>query len=70
MFEGFTRQEIKTQEASINLVRGGSSLPLSRQHDIPQNLPLPVRLALPHGEKAPTIDRHLAIFEQPDFPIS
>jgi len=52
--------------------RGGNgfcnSPPLSRQHDIPQNLPIAVSLALPDGEKTAAIGRQFAIFEQPDFP--
>ena len=43
---------------------------LSRQHDIPQNLPIAVGLALPDGEKPATIDRQFAVLEQPDFSIS
>ena len=42
---------------------------LSWQHDIPQNLPIAVGLALPHGEKAPAIDRQFAVFDQSDLPI-
>src|SRR5215510_1462140 len=42
----------------------------SRQHDIPQNLPIAVGLALPDGEKTAAIDRQSAVFKQPDFPIS
>jgi haloacetate dehalogenase len=36
MFEGFTRQQIKTQETTINLVRGGSGYPLLLLHGYPQ----------------------------------
>ena len=36
MFEGFTRQQIATQETTINLVRGGSGDPLLLLHGYPQ----------------------------------
>jgi hypothetical protein len=43
---------------------------LSRQYDIQKNLPIAVDLRLPDREKTAAIDRQLAIFEQPDFPVS
>src|SRR5262249_61950072 len=36
MFEGFTRQQIDTQDTTINLVRGGSGYPLLLLHGYPQ----------------------------------
>ena len=36
MFDGFTRQRIKTQETTINLVRGGSGYPVLLLHGYPQ----------------------------------
>lgn len=36
MFESFTRQEIKTEKATINLVRGGSGYPILLLHGYPQ----------------------------------
>jgi haloacetate dehalogenase len=36
MFEGFTHQQIKTQETTINLVRGGSGPPILLLHGYPQ----------------------------------
>jgi haloacetate dehalogenase len=36
MFDGFTRQQIKTQETSINLVRGGRGYPILLLHGYPQ----------------------------------
>ena len=36
MFENFTRQEIRTGEATINLVRGGSGYPILLLHGYPQ----------------------------------
>jgi haloacetate dehalogenase len=36
MFDGFTRQQIKTQGATINLVRGGSGYPILLLHGYPQ----------------------------------
>jgi hypothetical protein len=44
-----------------------SSAPLSRQHDIPQNLPIAVGLALPDGEKTAAIDRQFAVLNQSDL---
>ena len=36
MFDGFTRKQIKTQETTINLVRGGSGYPILLLHGYPQ----------------------------------
>jgi haloacetate dehalogenase len=36
MFDGFIRQQIKTQETTINLVRGGSGYPILLLHGYPQ----------------------------------
>ena len=36
MFDGFTRKQITTQEATINLVRGGSGYPVLMLHGYPQ----------------------------------
>jgi haloacetate dehalogenase len=36
MFDGFTRQQIETREATINLVRGGSGYPILLLHGYPQ----------------------------------
>ncbi len=36
MFDGFTRQQITTQGATINLVRGGSGYPILLLHGYPQ----------------------------------
>lgn len=36
MFDGFTRQQITTQETTINLVRGGSGYPILLLHGYPQ----------------------------------
>lgn len=36
MFEGFTRQQIKTRETTINLVQGGSGYPVLLLHGYPQ----------------------------------
>jgi haloacetate dehalogenase len=36
MFEGFTRQQIKTRATTINLVRGGSGYPVLLLHGYPQ----------------------------------
>src|ERR1044072_2320150 len=36
MFEGFTREQIKTKETTINLVRGGSGDPVLLLHGYPQ----------------------------------
>jgi haloacetate dehalogenase len=36
MFEGFTRQQIDTQDTTINLVRGGTGYPLVVLHGYPQ----------------------------------
>lgn len=36
MFGGFTRKQIKTQETTINLVRGGSGYPILLLHGYPQ----------------------------------
>jgi hypothetical protein len=36
MFNGFIRQQIKTQETMINLVRGGSGYPILLLHGYPQ----------------------------------
>ena len=36
MFEGFARQQIETDEATINLVRGGSGYPILLLHGYPQ----------------------------------
>jgi haloacetate dehalogenase len=36
MFDGFTRKQIKTQDTTINLVRGGSGYPLLLLHGYPQ----------------------------------
>ena len=36
MFEGFARQEIKTEDATINLVRGGRGYPILLLHGYPQ----------------------------------
>lgn len=36
MFEGFTSEQIKTQETTINLVRGGSGYPVLMLHGYPQ----------------------------------
>ncbi len=36
MFDGFTCQQIKTQETTINLVRGGSGYPILLLHGYPQ----------------------------------
>jgi haloacetate dehalogenase len=36
MFDGFTRQQIKTQETTINLVRGGRGYPILLLHGYPQ----------------------------------
>jgi haloacetate dehalogenase len=36
MFDGFTRQQIKTQETTINLVRSGSGAPILLLHGYPQ----------------------------------
>lgn len=36
MFDGFTRQQIKTRGTSINLVRGGSGYPVLLLHGYPQ----------------------------------
>jgi haloacetate dehalogenase len=36
MFHGFTRKQINTGEASINLVRGGSGYPILLLHGYPQ----------------------------------
>jgi haloacetate dehalogenase len=36
MFDGFIRQQIKTQETTINLVRGGSGYPTLLLHGYPQ----------------------------------
>lgn len=36
MFEGFTRQQIKTQAATVNLVRGGNGDPVLLLHGYPQ----------------------------------
>jgi haloacetate dehalogenase len=36
MFDGFTRRQIKTQETTINLVRGGSGYPILLLHGYPQ----------------------------------
>jgi haloacetate dehalogenase len=36
MFDGFTRQQIKTQETTINLVREGSGFPILLLHGYPQ----------------------------------
>jgi len=36
MFDGFTRERIKTQKTTINLVRGGSGYPILLLHGYPQ----------------------------------
>src|SRR5687768_14872295 len=36
LFDGFTRQQINTQETTINLVRGGSGYPILLLHGYPQ----------------------------------
>lgn len=36
MFDGFTREQITTQETTINLVRGGSGYPILLLHGYPQ----------------------------------
>jgi haloacetate dehalogenase len=36
MFDGFTREQIKTQETTINLVRGGSGDPILLLHGYPE----------------------------------
>ncbi len=36
MFDGFTRQQIKTRETTINLVRGGRGYPILLLHGYPQ----------------------------------
>jgi haloacetate dehalogenase len=36
MFDGFTGQQIKTQETTINLVLGGSGYPILLLHGYPQ----------------------------------
>src|SRR5262245_18878913 len=36
MFEGFTRRQIKTQDTTINLVRGGSGYPILLLHGYPR----------------------------------
>jgi haloacetate dehalogenase len=36
MFDGFTRRQIKTQDTTINLVRGGSGYPILLLHGYPQ----------------------------------
>ncbi len=36
MFEGFERSRVETQEAEINLVRGGEGMPVLLLHGYPQ----------------------------------
>src|SRR5262245_64648092 len=36
MFDGFTRQQINTQETTINLLRSGSGFPILLLHGYPQ----------------------------------
>ena len=48
----------------------GVTVPVSRQHNVPQNLPIAVGLALPDGEKTAAVDRQFPVFEHPDFAVS
>jgi haloacetate dehalogenase len=68
MFDGFTRQQIKTQGAAINLVRGGSGYPVMLLHGYPQTHACRHRVAPVLAERFTVVCPDLRGFGDSDKP--